>query len=567
MNLEQYSKLVNDDDYYKRVANEDRLLVNVNGSIVLENVLKNNMPIDNVLFNKKESIELIIKYKRYDLLGLCTVKNLLRKMDSNKTYLDYILEQYLKNKSFNISFCDPLDSHCSLSDAASFYITYAKYGLEKYLPIIDDEEFVKKEDSFLKGLFNNNKTFIKLLVEKSNKEFVKEKFLSNSKYQDIEVLIANNSSEDIAKTDKLYDFTVDYLDNYYDTIVEQVLEQMNADDKKVLGLLYKSIENRCSEMHAALVLVSYSMYIYKNRSEAYKEIQKLIDIFKNDDTFTIVEDKGSYFSPVENKIALEKNCVDTINHEFGHMFLHKLTDCNVDYKFLSILDNIRSDYSILDKLDVLTQVYYKHSESCHKKALDYYDNNVVPYVNDLFVNKKEEYDDFLNTSKADKIEEYVKKGYSRELLERLFNKAYSEKTYYNQYLTIEKKELKSTASQVELYDMQAIGDIIDAIFRGHYSAGELKSSSGKTIKCIGGHGIYYYNASNLSVYDEIFANYMSIRKSIKNKVIYIDKVHGRIYDPVFALRLIVGNELVDYLEDVYQREVLNSPVYTEGRSL
>ena len=115
--------------------------------------------------------------------------------------------------------------------------------------------------------------------------------------------------------------------------------------------------------------------------------------------------------------------------------------------------------------------------------------------------------------------------------------------------------------------MQAIGDIIDAIFRGHYSAGELRSSSGKTIKCIGGHGIYYYNASNLSVYDEIFANYMSIRKSIKNKVIYIDKVHGKIYDPVFALRLIVGNELVDYLEDVYQREVLNSPVYTEGRSL
>ena len=566
MDSKQYKKELIEAEYYSKVRLEDQLLKTVNGSIVLENCLKNNASLSEFIFNKKDSLDLILKYKRYDLLENCTVKNLLRKMDNGKRYIDYILDEFLKDRSFNVSFCDPLNSFCSLKDAASIYIAYAKHGLEGYLPIVDDEDLVKEEDSLLRDILNNKRTFIQLLVNLSDETFVKEKFLKNSKYQDIEVLMAVYHKDGVAKANITNDFAYKYSDQYYGDIADETFDYLTSEDKALLRTLGKVAKDKCDEKPLIMMLASYTMYIYKNRDEAYREINKIINVFNNDDTFRFSNGSGSYFSVFENSVVLDSNSIDTLNHEFGHMMLHKFTDCDKEQHFFNILDRIRSNGNTIKKLEILKNRYEIEKVACMDKAKKYFDDNALPYIDDMFNNRVEEFNEVLESNKQEQIGKYVMKGYNPEVVERMFEKTYSAKTFYEQYKSIVKKELLINAISVELHDMQSIGDIVDAIYKGHYYAGNLMDSKGQRIPCIGGHGLYYYNSSDMNIYDEIFANFMSIRKSISNKTIYEDSTYGKVNDPIFALKLVVGSELVDYLEELYQNQILNSPKYTDVRS-
>ena len=115
--------------------------------------------------------------------------------------------------------------------------------------------------------------------------------------------------------------------------------------------------------------------------------------------------------------------------------------------------------------------------------------------------------------------------------------------------------------------MNQIADIVDAIYKGAFKSGKLVNSSGKRIRPVTGHGLFYYNSSQEAVFDEMFANYCALRKNNEIGVTYyIDPVKGPIDNGIECLRAIVGDELVDYLEDFYQQKIVKSDSSLIARS-
>ena len=91
----------------------------------------------------------------------------------------------------------------------------------------------------------------------------------------------------------------------------------------------------------------------------------------------------------------------------------------------------------------------------------------------------------------------------------------------------------------------AIGDIIDAIYLGKYRNGVLVDDSGLNIPSAYGHGISYYSMSSHG-FDEMIADYGEILKSKNGNEMLI------------YLRSIVGDELVDMIENCYMEKILYS---------
>ena len=569
MNEEQYVKLYANEEYKYKKSMEQILLKRVNGAIVLENLLKNGSNVlDNCIFDRKESLDLIIKYKRYDLLGQVSIKNFLRKKDSKTKYIDFILEEFKRGNISNISFINPFDSFASLNMIADFYISYAKYGVLDHLPVISDSELLTKNNELFSRIFKDDRNFLEVLLDRVHNDELSKDIVNNligkSSYQnfDIAYSLSKKAKDDKRVISMPYKegYSDKYIDNYYKDL-ESILVTIGEDDKRILNKLYKAAKDKCDKSSLSTLLLSYCLQITDNNPSVYMEIEKLINIFESDETFKIVKKDSPYFSEYANYIGLKDGSVDIFNHELGHMLYHKLTSSNNDYRLLSILDNIRNNPQTLDKVSKLCNTYRNLEKKVNDDAMAFYNENALIEDKD-----ESEIREFLNKSKEELFEEYSKKGYKKELLERLLSKSYDYDAYMKQKKYIETSSLKKTARNIKLFSLQAIGDIVDAIYKGQFSAGYLKDSHNEQIKGFIGHGIYYYNSSNDRIFDEIIANYISIKKASESDfVLYNDIEFGEIYKPCDVLRCIVGDELYMYLEDFYDREILNSQKYTNTR--
>ncbi len=565
MTEEKLKKMLINQENFAGMKNESLLLKKVDGKIILENLLSNGVSIENCIFNRRQSLSLLLKHKRYDLLKYVTIRNFLRKRDKKGTYLDYILNRYSHGEDINIRFYDPLSKNDSLKNIADYYITYAKHDLESYLPRLTTEELKQKETDLVLKLLTENKSLLKLMISRSHdKEMIKKKFLGESNIRDAEILDALGEVDNpkaIAKMDTEGNLALKYLDDFYDGH-ESIYNMLKDQDKILLDNLLRAMEGRCDKMASEAIICSYIEQLYAgNRQNAYTEIYKLIVIFSNDQTFEIRDGDESYFSPVFNKLVLKNKTTLVCNHELAHMFFHKLTDCNIDDEFFRILGNVKNDKSTIKKTESLVNTYNKYSEGIKAIAEDYYDNN-------FFMDMKDdrEIDEFMNESKENLIKYFKHKGYKEEVLEALFKRSFTNEQYKKQYKSSQKAELRRVISKAKLGPILEIADIIDAIYSGNFLSKSLKNESNETVKPLTGHGAYYFNNKD-NVFDEIFADYCAIRKCVEEDCIYYeDKTIGPITNPIKALRYIVGDELVNYLDKFYEEKVINSNKYEARRS-
>ena len=176
---------------------EEGLLKRVNNCTLLENLINNNEELPECVLDKKESIDLVLKYKRYDMLKYASTRNLLRKYNKNETFLEYILRESRLDESINISEFDPFSSNATLRNIADFYITYAKNDLENYLLPLTPEILKMKEENFLLRILTGNKNLLYFLLrKKKTRDLVKKKFVSKSDTKDIDIVNTLKEIED-----------------------------------------------------------------------------------------------------------------------------------------------------------------------------------------------------------------------------------------------------------------------------------------------------------------------------------------------------------------------------------
>ena len=84
---------------------------------------------------------------------------------------------------------------------------------------------------------------------------------------------------------------------------------------------------------------------------------------------------------------------------------------------------------------------------------------------------------------------------------------------------------------------------------GKFKSNELKKQDGEKIQPTYGHGIEYYRRSITWSFSEMIANYSEIVKS-KNPT-----------EGIEILKKYVGEELVEFIQEYYDKQILNSKKY------
>ena len=574
---------------YEKVTEADLLVEMSSGYTIFEHAIKVGIQVNCDRFSKVKSLDIILKYGVYDLLKKVDIRTLLKpcKSNINESYLEMLLKEYLRNESINISFINPFDNSTSLKDTAKVYLLYSKYDLVDYLPYLNETMLLSKEldngkedfKSLIGNLFfseNRKRTLLEIMLDE-NKELTINKVLKNG--------IKRNF--DIAMILRAYDINqrcVDYdlkPNNYVKHIITALNNDVNTiplnrEENYLLQTLYNLFIDG-SDKEAVMALInSYKVQLKKKKPETIIEIKKLIEL-KMQGKPSYIRIGGSHYLESENGIEIKNGIIDTVNHEMAHALFHNLTDGSVPDEFWGIIDRVRSNSRTIKKI-------YEYSRSASenmKKVSDFaslkYEedfplmNHIIELYkirNDLRINYDQKLDnkrieleketfkirksigDYLLKSKKEKVSQYKKKGYSEEDISLLFSNSFSIREYALMHKRIQKEEYVDAISSSLLACEIAIGDIIDAIYQGNFLSGNLLYWDMK-IMPVSGHGLFYYNYNENTIFDEVLANYRTIMMS-ENSEEYLNK-----------LRYYVGNELVDFLDNYYKNVLLKGNVKGE----
>ena len=263
----------------------------------------------------------------------------------------------------------------------------------------------------------------------------------------------------------------------------------------------------------------------------------------------------SYYQKSKNEISITNKVTSVFNHELGHALLDKLSENTNQQELDSIIERIKNNPKTIDKINTIAMVFAALKREVLRQSYEYFDETYD--FNDKSILR------FINNAKNKTMEEYSKKGYSKRAIEEIINKEYTEEEYKKQYKKIQVNSLSVAIGRLKINPMLALSDIIDAVYDGEFLQLNLKNRTGGVIRPIGGHGVYYYKNRSDNKFDEIFANYMAIKKCIDDEIFKF--VYSKEDDkPLDVLRYVLGNELVDYLDNFYDREILNSRKYSKG---
>ena len=520
---------------------EKLLIQSYDNKKLIEYLLDENIPFlsRNNKFKNTEILDSLLNRKEYELMWLKTnIEDLLKNKDADNTYLDCILENQNKGKHkvyyANKKIDDPLLSKIIVICAKYNKISYIK-NLTPQVLIAENKNGIRLIDEMLK--IDEEVTMKKIVpLYLDDLEFyiylkMKKENLSQFKFELGNTQGALNYIEHKFKEKESIHFDLET-----ETLLKKFKEVMLCDNKSNEEMIDK-------------VVASYREAISINK-ESIIELQHLIAIKQNVPEFSIQKNIiGKSFYLPEEKIVFLKELVDSrvIQHELGHSLYHLLTDVNVPNEYIDLVKTISTSPEFLNQAKL-------HAQTCtefRKKARTEAGNTLQDseHLNELFGFMKEN----LNASKEWIINYFEELGYKSSEIQKAFDSgvpSYDECVL--QELTTQTRMLGSSILSEEYSELKSISDIIDAVYMGKYFDSDLKDEDGKTIKAPFGHGKKYYEKRGISAcFDETIANYSSLLKSKNSK------------QAIKALRSIMGNEFVDFLEKYYNNEIRNSKKYQE----
>ena len=313
------------------------------------------------------------------------------------------------------------------------------------------------------------------------------------------------------------------------------------------------MDDKKSDPYLVYALVASYRKLLSDNSEYAYEIKQIIEIKKNNPDFVLkyVKD-GAYFNGFKQMIGMEDANIDTLNHEMGHALYHYLTEEDYTEEYEQLMTRLKNDKTILEKTSEYSKRFQELKSIIEEEVED---NYMKKYDESITEEKLAEIQGFLDEEKIIKKAKYLKLGYSEETIDIILEQTYTLEEYLKQDRRVKKSNMVDLILRTRYAPLLCAADYLDAIHRGKFKSNELIDNNGEPIKSAYGHGIAYYRRDLNWAFSEMIANYSEIIKSKNSE------------EGLITLRYYIGDELVDYIKNYYDNNILNSQKYIQSSTL
>ena len=506
--------------------------------LLIDILLKNNCDL-NFEFSGFDLVTIAKKLyenNRFDLLAKAKILTLLNSVNETETYFDYLLEN-IKNKSVKYDLNDFIVSHYRTKIQAKFYLIIAKHDMMEYIDDLTEEELLNNED---------DKTLLEQLLI-LDKQLTIDKVLTKSMKSKMPISIILKSygieQEDIDIPLIQSKFTDNYLTNDQQKRGIGPLQIEGTYLLKKLEALFNN-DSKSDKLLVSILISGYRQALFNNYELYIQELRNLVEIKETNKNkfFLKKSDKKTCFNIADGSIYADRSSVETILHETGHALHYYLTNFEVPENYETVVEKVRLNKKTLEKVEQFSKEYNEIQDKIETIILEKYKNFFDLDFND---ETTKEIILFLEKSLIDKKEEFKFLGISEETLDTILNSSFTVYEYRQTQKRMFIKQYLDTMMRSEFGGFMAIADILDAIYEGELHSNLLKNENGDIIKGTSGHGIsYYYSESKR--FKEIISDFSTIAKLSNSS-----EVLSRLKD-------IIGEELYNVLSDFYYNEIVIS---------
>lgn len=493
--------------------------------MLIEELLDRNLPIKTDPITSPEIVNLIIERKRKDLYKNISLSALLNYYDLNTTFLDLIIEEQKQDPSIQIK---KIDEHLPYIELSQIALIYIKHGIN--IPFTKED--LLDEDLGL--------TLVEYMLQYDKKTTL-EKVITPEMLEDprIEILVRlANMEKELSKLSIVIDEAkAEYLSDVIDTYKQKEIDE---ESKTLISTLLETMNDGKSDKKLLDALEALYTFLLSTNPEYKDEIKRIIEIKQNNPEVTIKLDGiGASYCPPSKTIYLDSPTISTLSHEIGHMLYDLVSESKETEEIESLIAELR----VSDKFKKATKKFSLYHIKLKEK--------VEAYVEHVYMPK---YDESITEEKRKEIEEYIETVQNSENLLRGVIPDHTKITvddYIQTDREIRKGMMVDAIIRTKFGHILAISDIFDAIYEGKFVEGKLEDEYGTPIIGKFGHGSDYYGRGIKWQFDEIIANYSLIAK-------HYNKEEAEVLFKVY-----LGDELYTLLKQFYEKNILQSNKYAQ----
>jgi len=519
-----------------KTCNERQLLIEIEQGITLiDKLLEKNIPIElSSGFSSKQLAEKLYETNNMQLLSKGKVGVLLRNVDSNNTYLDYILMD-IQTKKIKVNLNEISLYKCSNGAVAKFYLTLAKYDMVPYVDRLTEDRLLEKENgvTLLENLLclDSDLTLNKVISSEVKKDMKVAVVLKSLGFEQKEVNIPLETEV----------IPTEYLEEQKNKLFAGPL--LNEGEYLLNKLQNLFLSDGESEINLVETLINaYRNALFLNHNLAIKELRNLVKIKKkNIKEFVYkVNDDNTCFN--RGIIYSEYPILGDILHETGHALHSYLLNYDKPAEYDEAVIRVRQNPETIKKVESFSKEYNK----IKKEAEEYAKKRCEEFFKEYYTEEKiKNIELFLTKSKQEKKEELSSLGLSESDLDVILNVTLTVEEYIEHQKRIYINELKHFILSIEFSSFASIADILDAIYEGELHSGVLKNEHGEKIEKTAGHGIQYYSLTKHG-FDEIVADFATIVKSKNSE------------EMLKLLNHLIGDELYQLISEFYYNSIVES---------
>jgi hypothetical protein len=208
------------------------------------------------------------------------------------------------------------------------------------------------------------------------------------------------------------------------------------------------------------------------------------------------------------------------------------------------------------KTRAMVSLFPKKYGDIYRRISNYVDRIIMKeYDQSITEEDKVKIQEYLDSLKIKQKEQYEEKGYTKQLLDMIFDRTFTVSDYLKQTRRIQRNEMIDRILRTEYPHFIVIGDFFDGIYEGKFRDGKLTDVFGLTyLRSSYGHGIKYYKDDLQSVFCEMIANYSEIMKSKNPK------------EGLEMLRFYLGDELVHMISNYYIQNIYHNYSYLQTQN-
>ena len=541
-----------------RFGSEELLWKRYKFTTYFEYLLKNNQPIHSRFeFKRIKTLALLYKYKRPDLMVNADLKLLVDYPSYPSNYLQYIISCIKKGMDLKLE--EKKFSAYDHKTIAKCYIQLVQNDILGYAEALNNPSLLASKDA------EDHSLLYYLLT--LDRDIPLHKILNSRILRDPEVsaelknLGISGSTMSVSKKFEKYkkfnkykkfdkfDCDMVYVQLKNEEFAEGIISPVEDLLEELRNLFMQDGE---SDPNLIDALITSYRYITSVNPMFIEEVKALIEIKKKNPYFKYAYLEGSngvFYE--EGGIFAGHAIISLLNHETGHALHYYLASYAIPDNLDEIIKRVQSNPQFIARIDQ----FMKHLKTLQNEATKEAEIIVSKYITPSRIDSSsEELRDLLNAKKTDIKRIYRDKGYTDETIDIILSKSVTIEEYLKQKKEIEKGELADLILRYDYDALLAISDIIDAITGGKLHSRLLKNGEEFILPAFG-HGIRYYIHGERHVFTEMVANYSLIIKSKKSE------------EALQILRAIVGDELVDLLDDFYKGKILKLPTYEDSKKV